>query len=210
VDVYVLDLSRVCWLQQQRHSCFSDVSAETQRNIHLVIEPAAHSINNITGRCSLHLIWTGPINDSYCTAAAALPAEVSCGAGPASYMFEGPLKPLSSERVAAPKVPKEFEEDARWHREAADEEATRRRLQGEHTALKHRVVAISYACAQAARFSGSLHVLDACNVVLHIPQDAPGARLHSVRCFRQHCMSCCCDATWPVMLPRQLCSSLTA
>jgi hypothetical protein len=46
-------------------------------------------------------------------------------------MFEGPLKPLSSERVAAPKVPKEFEEEAKWHREAADEEATRRRLQGE-------------------------------------------------------------------------------
>jgi hypothetical protein len=46
-------------------------------------------------------------------------------------MFEGPLKPLSSERVVAPKLPKEFEEEARWHRDAADEEAAHRRLQGE-------------------------------------------------------------------------------
>jgi hypothetical protein len=64
------------------------------------------------------------------TAAPAAAAEVSCGAGPASYMFEGPPKPANSERVVAPKVPKEFDQEAAWHREAADDAAARK-LQGE-------------------------------------------------------------------------------
>ncbi|WIA18543.1 hypothetical protein OEZ85_009989 [Tetradesmus obliquus] len=57
-------------------------------------------------------------------------AEVRCGTGPASYMFEGPPKALNTDHLVAPKLPKEFEEKpTKWHSDAADE-AAHRKLQG--------------------------------------------------------------------------------
>jgi hypothetical protein len=52
-------------------------------------------------------------------------------------MFEGPPKALKTDHLVAPKAPKEFEEEAKWRSDAADDEAARRKLQGERRNAMH-------------------------------------------------------------------------